>query len=131
MESARGPYGGYRLGRGTRLPPVVFTEAEALGLVMTVLDGQPTAADAGWPGGWRSRLACATTGDVAYQAPCDVFIVQIIQAAAEEGSVPDHAGIVVRPDEPTGVRSCAGRLARGAPEEGSLQQGEACPPRWS
>jgi predicted DNA-binding transcriptional regulator YafY len=45
VESARGPYGGYRLGRGTRLPPVVFTEPEALGLVMAVLDGQPTAAD--------------------------------------------------------------------------------------
>ncbi len=45
VESARGPYGGYRLGRGTRLPPVVFTEAEALGLVMAVLDGQPAAAD--------------------------------------------------------------------------------------
>jgi len=30
---------------GTRLPPAVFTEAEALGLVMTVLDGQSAAAD--------------------------------------------------------------------------------------
>jgi predicted DNA-binding transcriptional regulator YafY len=46
VESARGPHGGYRLRRGTRLPPVVFTQAEALGLVMAVLDGQPTAADA-------------------------------------------------------------------------------------
>ena len=45
IESTRGPYGGYRLGRGTRLPPVVFTQAEALGLVMAVLDGQPAAAD--------------------------------------------------------------------------------------
>ncbi|GAA3827434.1 WYL domain-containing protein [Sphaerisporangium flaviroseum] len=45
VESARGPHGGYRLGRGTRLPPVVFTEAEALGLVMAVLDGRPTATD--------------------------------------------------------------------------------------
>jgi len=45
VESARGPYGGYRLGRGTRLPPVVFTEAEALGLVMAVLDGEPAATD--------------------------------------------------------------------------------------
>jgi predicted DNA-binding transcriptional regulator YafY len=42
VESARGPYGGYRLGRGARLPPVVFTEAEALALVMAALD----AADA-------------------------------------------------------------------------------------
>lgn len=45
VESIRGPYGGYRLGRGTRLPPVVFTQAEALSLVMAVLDGRPAAAD--------------------------------------------------------------------------------------
>jgi predicted DNA-binding transcriptional regulator YafY len=45
VESTRGPHGGYRLGRGTRLPPVVFTQAEALGLVMAVLDGEPAAAD--------------------------------------------------------------------------------------
>lgn len=45
VESARGPHGGYRLRRGTRLPPIVFTQAEALGLVMAVLDGQPAAAD--------------------------------------------------------------------------------------
>jgi predicted DNA-binding transcriptional regulator YafY len=38
VDSVRGPYGGYRLGRGTRLPPVLFTEPEALGLVMAVLD---------------------------------------------------------------------------------------------
>jgi predicted DNA-binding transcriptional regulator YafY len=46
VDSSRGPYGGYRLGRGTRLPPVVFTEEEALGLVMAVLDGHPSATDA-------------------------------------------------------------------------------------
>lgn len=45
VESVRGPHGGYRLGRGTRLPPVVFSQAEALGLVMAVLDGQPAAVD--------------------------------------------------------------------------------------
>lgn len=46
VESTRGPHGGYRLGRGTRLPPVVFTEGEALALVMAVLDSEPAAADA-------------------------------------------------------------------------------------
>ncbi len=46
VESARGPYGGYRLGRGVRLPPVVFTQDEALGLVMAVLDSPPATADA-------------------------------------------------------------------------------------
>jgi predicted DNA-binding transcriptional regulator YafY len=45
VESAQGPYGGYRLGRGTKLPPVVFTEPEALGLVMAVLDGPQAAGD--------------------------------------------------------------------------------------
>ncbi|MCY7395498.1 MAG: HTH domain-containing protein, partial [Nocardioides sp.] len=45
VESVRGPYGGYRLGRGVRLPPLVFTAAEALGLVMAVLDGRHSAAD--------------------------------------------------------------------------------------
>ncbi|NHA68819.1 helix-turn-helix transcriptional regulator [Phycicoccus flavus] len=45
VESVRGPAGGYRLGRGTRLPPLVFSSAEALGLVMAVLDGHHQAAD--------------------------------------------------------------------------------------
>jgi predicted DNA-binding transcriptional regulator YafY len=46
VESTRGPYGGYRVGRGARLPPLVFSAAEALGLVMAVLDGSHAAADA-------------------------------------------------------------------------------------
>lgn len=46
VESSRGPHGGYRLGRGTRLPPVHFTQAEALGLVMAALSGRPATADA-------------------------------------------------------------------------------------
>ncbi len=49
VESTRGPYGGYRLGRGLRLPPLVFTATEALGLVMAALDGQHSAADADDP----------------------------------------------------------------------------------
>ncbi len=51
VESVRGPYGGYRLGRGIRLPPLVFTATEALGLVMAVLDGSHAAADADDPVG--------------------------------------------------------------------------------
>ncbi len=51
VESARGPYGGYRAGRGIRLPPLVFTATEALGLVMAVLDGSHAAADADDPVG--------------------------------------------------------------------------------
>lgn len=42
--STRGPYGGYTLGRGAALAPVVFTETEALSLVMAVIDAHPSAA---------------------------------------------------------------------------------------
>ncbi|WP_353846991.1 WYL domain-containing protein [Nocardioides sp. LMS-CY] len=45
IESASGPYGGYRVGRGLRLPPLMFTAAEATGLVMATLEGHPRAAD--------------------------------------------------------------------------------------
>ena len=45
IESGRGPYGGYRVGRGLRLPPLRFSAAEALGLVMAVLDGHHDAVD--------------------------------------------------------------------------------------
>jgi predicted DNA-binding transcriptional regulator YafY len=45
IESVRGPYGGYRVGRGLRLPPLMFSATEALGLVMAVLDGHHDASD--------------------------------------------------------------------------------------
>jgi predicted DNA-binding transcriptional regulator YafY len=51
VDSTRGPYGGYRVGRGIRLPPLVFSATEALGLVMAVLDGSHAAADADSPAG--------------------------------------------------------------------------------
>lgn len=45
VESTRGRDGGYQLGRSLRPPPLMFTAAEALGLVMAVLDGHHAAAD--------------------------------------------------------------------------------------
>jgi predicted DNA-binding transcriptional regulator YafY len=45
IESVTGPYGGYRVGRGLRLPPLMFTAAEALGLAMAVIEGDRNAAD--------------------------------------------------------------------------------------
>ena len=40
VESTRGKYGGYRIGRGVRLAPLMFTAPEALALVMAVLEGR-------------------------------------------------------------------------------------------
>ena len=47
VEAVSGPYGGYRAGRGLRLPPLMFSAAEAMGLVMAVLEGHRHAADPG------------------------------------------------------------------------------------
>jgi len=45
IDSVSGPYGGYQVGHGLRLPPLTFTAAEAAGLVMAVLEGHKAAAD--------------------------------------------------------------------------------------
>ncbi len=51
IQSVSGPHGGYRVGRGLRLPPLMFSAAEAMGLVMAVLEGHREAADPADPVG--------------------------------------------------------------------------------
>ena len=69
IESVRGPYGGYRVGRGLRLAPLMFTAAEALGLVMAVLDGHHDASDpAGLVGSALGKIVRALPEPVAAQA---------------------------------------------------------------
>jgi predicted DNA-binding transcriptional regulator YafY len=69
VESARGPYGGYRLGRGLRLPPLMFSATEALGLVMSVLDGHHDAGDPTDPvGSALGKIMRALPEPVAAQA---------------------------------------------------------------
>jgi predicted DNA-binding transcriptional regulator YafY len=69
IESVRGPYGGYRVGRGLRLPPLMFSSTEALGLVMAVLDGHHDAGDpTGLVGGAIGKIVRALPEPVAAQA---------------------------------------------------------------
>ncbi|HEY2508841.1 MAG TPA: WYL domain-containing protein [Streptosporangiaceae bacterium] len=69
IESVRGPYGGYHLGRGLRLPPLMFSATEALGLVMAVLDGHHAAADPADPvGSALGKIMRALPQPVAAQA---------------------------------------------------------------
>jgi predicted DNA-binding transcriptional regulator YafY len=51
IESTPGRYGGYRVGRGFRLPPLMFSTAEALGLMMAALEGHHRASDPADPAG--------------------------------------------------------------------------------
>ena len=91
VESVRGPHGGYRLGRGLRLPPLVFTATEALGLVMAVLDGSHAAADPDDPvGAALGKLIEALPTTVGRQA-------SLVRAHA--ASAPDRGA--ARPDPAT------------------------------
>lgn len=49
VESTSGPYGGYRIGRGARLPPLMFSPEEALGLVMAAAKGRQADRTTGDP----------------------------------------------------------------------------------
>lgn len=51
IGAAPGRYGGYRVGRGFRPPPLTFSMPEALGLVMAVLEERPRAAELDDPAG--------------------------------------------------------------------------------
>ncbi|GGL45278.1 WYL domain-containing protein [Phycicoccus endophyticus] len=102
VESLRGPAGGYRLGRGTRLPPLVFSSAEALGLVMAVLDGHHPTADADDPVAVAvAKLLRAMPQHVADQAD----VVRRTTAAA-----PDRGA--ARPDPSTTVALVRARSER-------------------
>jgi len=100
IESVRGPYGGYRVGRGLRLPPLMFSAAEALGLVMAVLDGHHDASDPTDPvGSALGKIVRALPEAVAAQAEA----VRRTTAPA-----PDRAA--ARPDPTTAtalVQACA------------------------
>jgi predicted DNA-binding transcriptional regulator YafY len=101
IESVRGPYGGYRVGRGLRLPPLMFTAAEALGLVMAVLDGHHNASDpTDLVGGALGKIVRALPEPVAAQAEA----VRRTTAAA-----PDRSAARPDPDTTTAlVRASSG-----------------------
>jgi predicted DNA-binding transcriptional regulator YafY len=102
IESTRGPYGGYRVGRGLRLPPLVFSATEALGLVMAVLDGHHDAGNPSDPvGSALGKIIRALPEPVAAQAE-----------AVRRGAAPAPDRGAARPDPETTsalVQACADR----------------------
>lgn len=102
IESVRGPYGGYRVGRGLRLPPLMFSATEALGLVMAVLDGHHPVNDEREPVGNAIRKIIRALPE-AVGAPAET-VRRSISTAPDRGAV--------RPDLDTTaalVRACEAR----------------------
>ncbi|MGC4154177.1 MAG: WYL domain-containing protein [Propionicimonas sp.] len=104
--STRGPYGGYTVGRGVRLPPLIFSATEALGLVMAALDAHYDAADPTDPvGSALGKLLRALPEPIARQA-------EAVRRTAH--AVPDR--YAARPDPVTAaqlVEACSShRLVR-------------------
>lgn len=100
IESRSGPYGGYRAGRGLRLPPLTFTAAEALSLVMAVLDGHHDAAD---PAGLVGRALGKITRALPEQVAVRAEAVRLATAAA-----PDRTAARPDPDTVTAlVEACS------------------------
>ncbi|NYE38958.1 putative DNA-binding transcriptional regulator YafY [Nocardioides cavernae] len=91
VESTRGPYGGYTLGRGLRLPPLVFSATEALGLVMAALDSQHAVADPEDPvGSALGKILRVLPTNVARQA---VAMRETARAVPERQSVKPDPGV--------------------------------------
>ena len=94
IESVRGRYGGYRLGRGLRLPPLTFSATEALGLVMAVLDGHHAASDPTDPvGSALGKIMRALPEPVAAQAEA---LRKTTAAAPDRAAVRPDPGIASR-----------------------------------
>lgn len=102
IESVRGPYGGYRVGRGLRLPPLMFSATEALGLVMAVLDGHHDASDPTGPvGSALGKIVRVLPEPVAAQAE-----------AVRRSTAPAPDRAAARPDPGTTtalVQACSSR----------------------
>ena len=99
IESVRGPYGGYHLGRGVRIPPLMFSSAEALGLVMAVLDGHHDAGDPSDPVG-------SALGKIVRALPSQLA-TQVEAVRRTTAPAPDRAAARPDPGITTGlVQAC-------------------------
>jgi len=100
IESVRGPHGGFRIGRGRRLP-LVFTADEALGLVMAVLDGHHDASDPTAPvGSALNKMVRLLSEPVAAQ----IEAVRRTTPAPDRGAARPDPGITT-----VLVQACASR----------------------
>ncbi|MBA2388949.1 MAG: WYL domain-containing protein [Geodermatophilaceae bacterium] len=100
IESTAGRYGGYRLGRGSRPPPLMLSAAEAIGLVMAVLEGRPGAADGADPVGSAIGKIIRVLPAAVAEAVAAIRQVTTAQTASTAASPdPEVTAILVRASE--------------------------------
>lgn len=102
VQSVRGPYGGYHVGRGLRLPPLQFSSAQALGLVMAVLDGHHAASD-------PDDIVGSALGTIIRGLP-EAVAAQAEAVRRTAAAAPDRGAARPDPDTVTAlVQACADR----------------------
>lgn len=88
VESTTGPYGGYRVGRGARVPPLMFSTGEALGLVMAVLQGWHGSIDSEHPAG-TALAKILRVLPAASAGPADAMRRVVAQNPGDAAAAPD------------------------------------------
>ena len=122
IESVRGPHGGYRVGRSLRLPPLMFSAAEALGLVMAVLYGHHDASDpAGLVGPAGPAGAVGSAG--AAGAVGSAGAAGAVGSAGAAGSVGSALGKIMRalPEPVAAQAEAVRRTTAPAPDRGAAR----------
>lgn len=89
VESVSGRYGGYRLGRGARVPPpLTFSTAEALALVMAVLQGWHGSTDDDHPAA-TALAKIVRVLPAAAAAPAEAILRVRAQNPGDAATIPD------------------------------------------
>ena len=88
VESVRGRYGGSSVGRGARVPPLMFSTAEALGLVMALLRGWHGSINTSDPAATALGKILRVLPDSA-AAPAEALRRVVAQNPSDAAATPD------------------------------------------
>ena len=88
VDSVSGRYGGYSVGRGARVPPLMFSTSEALGLVMALLRGWHGSIDSADPAAAALGKILRVLPDAA-AAPAEALRRVVAQNPNDAAATPD------------------------------------------
>ncbi|HQZ34604.1 MAG TPA: WYL domain-containing protein [Ilumatobacteraceae bacterium] len=88
VDSVTGRYGGYSVGRGARVPPLMFSTAEALGLVVALLRGWHGSIDTDDPAATALGKILRVLPDAA-AAPAEALRRVVAQNPSDAAATPD------------------------------------------